>query len=352
MTAQKIVSALSLVFLLAGIVPAAHASTRSDIRTNEKDYAPAVSEWTRFGNARVTSDGRVELTSNGSRDGYAYTDVSIPSRHVGDYALFISFTRAESPRPAMPSGGENIDGMPYLYAYNMDENDGILSYVTDPTMRQHASVGTGWQVSYGIEEITSDSSSMRLFLKQASRGGVIPDGRSAWFYDPGLFIVDNLGDAADVVSAYRNAVGNIAGTSQSTSSSAVTQAYVTGTLLKCPGRSSVYSMTNSNALKLYPNEETFYAWGNSFDDVRTISCSKLDEYDVVGTWTYSRASFLVQFYNQPGVYTLDNGEYLRLIPDEYTAKRMYGSKWVSLIHVYAQNDKDEFTFSAPHRTLR
>ena len=352
MTANKIISALGLVFLLSGIVPAAHASTRSDIDTSEKNYAPNTSSWTEYGNADVKSDGRVELTSKGSRTGYLYEDVSIPSRHVGDYALFIAFTRAESPRSSLANGGENIDGLPYLYAYDMDENGGILEYVTDATMRQHASAGTGWQVSYGIERISSDTASMRLFLKQASRSGVTADGRSAWFYDPGLFIVNDLGDAADVIDAYRDAVKDISNAYHTRHDDTPTHDYATGTLLKCPGDPAVYSVTSGDDLKLYPNEETFYAWGNDFADVRTISCSKLDAYDVAGTWTYSRASYLVQFYNQPGVYTLDNGEYLRLIPDEYTAKRMYGSNWVSLIHVYAQRDKSDFTFSAPHRTMR
>ncbi len=352
MTAQKIVSAFSLVFLLAGIVPTAQASTRSDIDTNEKNYAPVTSDWTEYGNADVKGDGRVELTSNGSHDGYVYEDVSIPSRHEGEYALFISFTRAEDPRSPLSNGNENIAGLPYLYAYDLDEDGGINEYVTDSTMRQHASAGTGWKVAYGIQQISDDTDSMRLFLKQASRNGVTDDGRSAWFYDPGLFIVNDLGDASDVIEAYRDAVGDINDSFHVRYDDYPDYDYATGTLLKCSGRASVYSVTSGNDLKLFPNEETFYAWGNDFDDVRTISCSRLDAYDVVGTWTYSRASFLVQFYNQPGVYTLDNNEYLRLIPDEYTAKRMYGSNWVSLIHVYSQSDKDEFTFSAPHRTMR
>lgn len=352
MTAQKIVSAFSLVFLLSGIVPVAHASTRSDIDTNEKNYAPDASGWTEYGNADVKGDGRVELTSNGSHEGYVYEDVSIPSRHVGDYAVFVSFTRAEEPRSPLSNGDENIAGLPYLYAYDLDEDGGINEYVTDSTMRQHAAAGTGWKVAYGIQQISDDTDSMRLFLKQASRSGVTDDGRSAWFYDPGLYIVNSLGDASDVIDAYRDAVGGINDSFHVRYDDYPAYDYATGTLLKCPGRSATYSVTSGDDLKLFPNEETFYAWGNDFDDVRTISCSNLDDYDVVGTWTYSRASFLVQFYNQPGVYTLDNGEYLRLIPDEYTAKRMYGSNWVSLIHVYSQGDKSDFTFSTPHRTMR
>ena len=352
MTATKIISAFSLVFLLSGIVPVANASTRSDIDTNEKNYAPDTSNWTEYGNADVKSDGRVELTSTDSRAGYVYEDVSIPSRNEGDYALFISFARAENPRSNLSNGGENIAGLPYLYAYAMDDDGGILEYVNDATMRQSAHAGNGWKVIYGIVEIEDDTESMRLFLKQASRNGTTDDGRSAWFYDPGLYIVDDLGDAGDVIDAYHDALDEIPGSFHIRHDHYPDYDYATGTLLKCYGESEVYSITSDDDLKLFPNEETFYAWGNDFDDVREISCSRLNDYDVVGTWTYSRASYLVQFYNQPGVYTLDNGEYLRLIPDEYTATRMYGSNWVSLIHVYSTSDKDEFTFSAAHRTMR
>lgn len=352
MTATKIISAFSLVFLLSGIIPAANASSRSDVDTDEKNYAPNAEDWNEYGNADVKGDGRIELTSTDSRSGYLYEDVSIPSRHEGDYAVFISFTRAEDPHGSLSNGGENIAGLPYLYAYDLDEDGGILEYVTDSTMRQSASAGSGWKVSYGIEQISDDTESMRLFLKQASRNGTRDDGRSAWFYDPGLFIVNDLGDASDVIDAYRDAVNDINDSFHVRYDSYPDYDYATGTLLKCYGEPEVYSVTSGDDLKLFPNEETFYAWGNDFDDVREISCSRLNDYDVVGTWTYSRASYLVQFYNQPGVYTLDNGEYLRLIPDEYTAKRMYGSDWVSLIDVYSQSDKDEFTFSAPHRTMR
>ncbi len=352
MTAYKIVSAFSLVFLLSGIAPTAIASTRSDIDTNEKNYAPDTSSWTGYGNADVKSDRRVELTSTDSRAEYLYEDVSISSRYEGDYALFISFARAEDPRSDLSDGGENIAGLPYLYAYAMDEDGGILEYVNDATMRQNARAGNGWKVIYGVVEITDDTDSMRLFLKQASRNGTRDDGRSAWFYDPGLYIVNDLGDASDVIDAYRDAVSDINDSFHVRYDSYPDYDYATGTLLKCHGEPEVYSVTSGDDLKLFPNEETFYAWGNDFDDVREISCSRLNDYDVVGTWTYSRASYLVQFYNQPGVYTLDNGEYLRLIPDEYTAKRMYGSNWVSLIDVYSTSDKDEFTFNAAHRTMR
>lgn len=360
MTTNKLISIFALVFTVSGLVPVAQASSRVDVNTNEKNYAESVSRWETRGEVDVLSDGRVEIAQDRREDGSVSTDVEVPSRNRGDYALVISFTRAEDPHADFGSGAENIAGLPYVYAYFMDEDDGILSYLQDDSARQHASDGTAWQVTYGIERMDDDVDSVRVFLKQASRAGVEADGRAAWFYKPAVYFLNDLSDANDVIDAYEDELDDVADAFHHRATNTNDDDededddedtdYPVGTLLKCSGDSDVYSMTSDNELKWFPDEETFFAWGHSFADVRTISCSKLDDYDVSGRWTYTRANYLVKFRYLPAVFTLDNGTYLRLIPNEQTARAMYGRNWTSLVHEYSQSDMGDYRYSAPHRS--
>lgn len=328
-----------------------------NVDTNEKNFAPAISAWTEYGASDVLSDGRIRIESTGSRDGYVSSDADVSSRYEDGYAVFVSFARAEQPYAAFSSGAENIAGLPYLYGYFLDEDGNVTEYFTQSSMRQQAHDGSYWQVVYGYAPIPNDAESVRMFLKQASRNGVTPDGRDAWFYKPGLYFVDDANEAGDVIDAYRDELDEVADEFDGHATHASYDAdedtdYPVGTLLKCSGEPDVYSMTSSNTLKRFPNEETFYSWGHSFADVRTISCSTLDDYRVSGTWTYDRADYLVKFHGQPAVFTLDNGQYLRLIPDEYTARRMFGSDWANDIREYSAGDMGDYSYGVPHRSLR
>ncbi len=363
MNMRQIISLFAILFTLSGLVPVARASHTVDVDTNETNYVPSVDDWTEYGAADVLSDDRVQISKTSSRDGYVYTDVDVSSGNEDDYALFVSFTRAEDPYSDLSSGEENIAGLPYLYAYFLDDDGEVIEYMQGSTMRQYAANGDAWNVRWGYMSVPDDTESMRLFLKQASRVGTTSDGRDAWFYQPALYFLDSTSEVSDVVDEYYNELddvedyfdnysSNSSYSSNDNDDSDDDQDYPTGTLLKCSSDSDVYSMTSSNTLKLYPNEDTFYAWGNSFLDVKTISCSKLDDYNVSGKWTYERADYLVKFQHQAGVYTLDNSKYLRLIPDEDTARDMYGSHWTNLIKEYSESKMGNFYFSAPHTSTK
>lgn len=324
------------------------------ISTNEENYAPAVDDWSKYGSVKIFDDGRVALTQEKTQTEHLYTDVDIPSG--ADFAVLVSYMRAEKPHANFSNGSENISGLPYLYAYLLDDDGDINEYLAESTMRQKASAGKTWQVAYSIIDLSSDDDSVRFFLKQTSREGTTSDGRAAWFYKPGLYFVDTWSEGREIVEAYEDELSDVREEIgleyYSASDNDNDFDLPTGALVKCPGEPEVYSVTSSDTLKLFPNQDTFYAWGKSFSDVRSISCDRLDDYEVSGTWTYTRADYLVKFHSYAGVYTLDNGEYLRLIPDEYTAKKMYGSNWISLIREHSASKKDDFIFSAPHESLK
>ena len=348
MTYKKFITTSLLAIFLATTSPFS-ALAQVDISTSEKNYAPAVEKWTKYSAVNVQGDGRVRLALKNSESGHLYTNVDIPEND--DYAVFVAYARAEK-----PYSSDNIASLPYLYAYFLDEDGKIVEYVAETSMRQNSIAGKSWQVIYGIVDVPKDSESMRLFLKQASRKGTTPDGRAAWFYKPGLFFVDSSSEASKIVTAYSSELGEVEDLFPVYSTSASNHNddinYPEGALLKCQGESEIYSVTSSNTLKLFPDEETFFAWGHYFYQVQTISCDRLDDYTVSGTWTYTRADYLVKFRGQPAVYTLDNGEYLRVIPDEYTARKMYGSNWTNLVREYSINEMDKYTIAAPHKSLR
>lgn len=356
---QKYFIIFAIGFLVASPIT---ASARVSVDTNEKNYAPSVLDWNESGNADAFSSGLVRLATTESRDASVSVDVDVPSKYEDDVAVFVAYARAEKPYPNYPSGAENIAGMPYLYGYFMGDDGDITEYFTQSSMRLESRDGVYWHVIYGYAAIPNDTESIRLFLNQAERNGITPDGRDAWILNPGLYFVDDESDARDVIDAYRDGLDDVKdefGTNAYDASynhdwnpNDEYADYEEGTLLKCSGESDVYSVTDSGTLKLFPNEETFFAWGNTFADVRTISCSELDDYDVTGTWSYDRADYLVKFRGQPAVFTLDNGQYLRLIPDEYTARRMFGSDWTHDIREFSASDMGDYSYGVPHKSLR
>jgi hypothetical protein len=358
MNFHKIIAFFALATLV-GSPTAAFARVNVDV--DETDYAPYVGDWNEYGETDVLSDGRVRLESYKSRTGYAYTDVDVSRRHEGDYAVFIAYTRAEKPQPALANGAENIAGLPYLYGYFLDDDGRINEYFTNSYMRHDH--GVHWEVTYGYMPVPDDTESVRLFLKQASRNGTEADGRDAWFYRPGLFFVESRDEVRDIVEAYEDELDELSDAFDGRASNALHDRdhhdgdfshmdVFSGMLVKCPGEADVYSVTSSGALKRFPNEETFYAWGHTFAEVKTISCARLDDYRVAGTWTYERADYLVKFDGQPAVFTLDNGFVLRLIPDEDTARDLFGRHWEDDVREYSVGKMGDYAYGVPHRSTR
>lgn len=357
------IKAMIALVLAASIVTPAAAFARADVSVDadERNWAPEVEDWEEYGEAEAFEDGRVRIDADGSRSGHLYTDVDVPSRYDDDLALFISFTRAERPYPRLTNGDENIAGLPYLYGYFLDDDGRVESYFTNGYMRYDVNRGRGWQVTYGYMPVPEDTESIRLFLKQANRAGYDADGREAWFYAPGLYFVEDREEARDVVEAYEDALDDVRrrfgdnhpvrydfGWDDEDEDRAD---FATGTLLKCSGEADVYSVTSDDTLKRFPNEETFYAWGHSFADVRTVSCSTIDDMRVTGTWTFEREDYLVKFDGQPAVFSLYNGRYLRLIPDEYTARQLFGRNWEDDIREYPLYKMGDFSYGVPHESL-
>jgi hypothetical protein len=100
MTYQKIAIISFLGLLLATSAPAS-ALAHVHLGTNEDNSAPEIGDWTLYGEADVISGNLVRIAQDG-HTGHAYTEVNIPSS--ADYAVFISYTRAEKPYSNLSNG--------------------------------------------------------------------------------------------------------------------------------------------------------------------------------------------------------------------------------------------------------
>ncbi len=159
------------------------------------------SSWNVVGSVE-RANGVVTLRETPRENAYVYQDFSV-SQTSGNRLLLISYTRAESVR----TGGD-ITGLPYLYGYAFNARGAILSYLQSPSLR-HTNVSGTWAVASQTFSLPRGTTSVRLFLKQASRRGTTRDGRAASFYAPGTFVSDSESELASIAEQYRRDLPSI-----------------------------------------------------------------------------------------------------------------------------------------------
>ena len=153
------------------------------------------SSWNTIGSVE-RANGMVTLRETSRESAHAYQDFSV-SQTSGNRLLLISYTRAESVR----TGGD-ITGLPYLYGYALNARGTILSYLQSPSLR-HTAVSGNWAVASQTFSLPRGTTSVRLFLKQASRRGTTKDGRAASFYAPGVFVSDSDRELISITEQYQ-----------------------------------------------------------------------------------------------------------------------------------------------------
>lgn len=154
------------------------------------------SSWNLVG-AVERSGGIFTLRETVRGNAYVFQDISV-SNASDNRLLLISYTRAETVR-----GTSDVTGLPYLYGYAMNSRGHILSYLQSPSLR-HAETAPGrWSVTSQIFTLPRGTTSVRLFLKQASRRGTQKDGRGASFFAPGVFVAESDRELASTLERYR-----------------------------------------------------------------------------------------------------------------------------------------------------
>lgn len=190
LTRSSLIFFLLILLGIGGLPASSHASSNNLVSSN----------WTTYGAVDQSVNGVISLRETGTSAIYAYQDIAV-SRSIGRRLLLVSYTQAT------PRSNGDITGLPYLYGYAMDGNGRILSYLQNPNLRSQ-STGS-WMVTSSSFAIPNRTTTVRLFLKQASRRGTVKDGRVAKFTQPGVFVGTTNAELNAVVKSYQDRLNTV-----------------------------------------------------------------------------------------------------------------------------------------------
>ncbi|MCP3682234.1 MAG: hypothetical protein GY861_06030 [bacterium] len=104
-----------------------------------------------------------------------------------------------------------------------------------------------------------------------------------------------------------------------------------GDLIKMDGLSSVYYLGADEKRYVFPNEATYFSWYSDWSGVVTIPQAELEGYPLGANVTMRPGTKLVKITTNPKVYAVESNGVLRAIPDEATAKALYGDMWAQRV---------------------
>ncbi|NTU98948.1 hypothetical protein HGA64_02995, partial [Candidatus Falkowbacteria bacterium] len=104
-----------------------------------------------------------------------------------------------------------------------------------------------------------------------------------------------------------------------------------GDLIKMNGLSSIYYLGGDGKRYVFPNEQTYFSWYSDFSSVMTIPQAELESYPLGANVTIRPGTKLVKITTNPKVYAVEPGGSLVAIPDEATAKTLYGDNWAKRV---------------------
>ena len=100
-----------------------------------------------------------------------------------------------------------------------------------------------------------------------------------------------------------------------------------GTRIKGASSAAVYYCGRDGKRHGFPNQRVHDSWYQGFTGVVTLSDSQLAAVSLGKNVTYRPGVRMVKIQTDPKVYAVDANGALRWVPDEWTAKRLYGDDW-------------------------
>lgn len=104
-----------------------------------------------------------------------------------------------------------------------------------------------------------------------------------------------------------------------------------GDLIKMNGLSSIYYLGSDGKRYVFPNQATYFSWYKDFSSVKVISQAELEALPLGANVTMRPGTNLVKITTNPKVYAVTAGGTLVAIPDEATAKTLYGDNWAKKV---------------------
>lgn len=118
-------------------------------------------------------------------------------------------------------------------------------------------------------------------------------------------------------------------------------------LVSCPDFSAVYYIGDDGYRYVFPNENIYYSWYSDFSEVKTVSCDDLANFPIGGRLVYRPGTSLVKIPSDPSVYAVESDGVLREIPDEDTAKTLFGDDWSERVDDVSEAFWPSFTLGEP-----
>jgi len=118
-----------------------------------------------------------------------------------------------------------------------------------------------------------------------------------------------------------------------------------GDLIKMDGLSSVYYLGADNKRYVFPNEATYFSWYSDFSGVVTVPQAELESYPLGKNVTVRPGTKLVKITTNPKVYAVTTNGMLLAVPDEATAKALYGDMWAKRVVDVADSFFQNYTIS-------
>lgn len=94
---------------------------------------------------------------------------------------------------------------------------------------------------------------------------------------------------------------------------------------------AVYVIRSDGKRGIFPDTETYFSYFDSFDNVVTVNDDQLRKLPLGSRVTVRPGTWLVKIQSDPRVYAVEDGTVLRHIPDEDTARFLYGDAWNSQV---------------------
>lgn len=107
---------------------------------------------------------------------------------------------------------------------------------------------------------------------------------------------------------------------------------------------AVYFHGGDGKRHAFPNSKVYFSWYSDFNSVQTVTPATMSSLSLGKNITYRPGVRMVKFQTVNTVYAVSKGGVLRAIPDEATAKSMYGSNWNQQIDDISDAFFSHYTF--------
>ena len=119
-----------------------------------------------------------------------------------------------------------------------------------------------------------------------------------------------------------------------------------GNLFRGVELSGVYLVDQDGRRRVFPSESVYFSYYSTFDGVIQVKDDQLRKLPIGPRMTMAPGR-MIKIQSNPNVYQVQDGAVLRLVPNEVTAKALYGDLWNTLITDIAPTFWNDYSVLEP-----